>query len=47
MSYLAGYSAIDIKSKKILFVGQRQKNLYRTLIYNKLKKIIFFGFYFY
>ena len=46
MSYLAGYSAIDIKSKKILFVGQRQKNLYRTLIYNRLKENIFFGFYF-
>lgn len=46
MNYLAGYSVSNIKCKKILFVGQRQKNLYRTLIYNHLTENFFSGFYF-
>jgi hypothetical protein len=46
MNSLAGYMISDIKCKKIIFVGQRQKNLYRTMIYNKLKENIFSGIYF-
>ena len=46
MNSLAGYVANNIESKKIIFVGQRQKNLYRTLIYNALKENIFSGSYF-
>ena len=46
MNSLAGYVASHLDCKKILFVGQRQKNWYRTQIYNSLKENIISGTYF-